>query len=316
MPRVRNQASAGSHRPPATAADILVTDAKAEAPAPGAAETDHASPMEQRWGGYPYPSEAILGPALNLIGRPRGPRMRCGWGCSAQLTGRNMRAHFTMARSGRRPPATWSDDEGGARKPTVAVHWGGECRAAGTRRPTEGEPDARALHNMPETAVFHHVDQRRRNSKARCGLPPGPRMRCGWGCGGWLTEHEMRAAFRRCPNRPAVSPQVNTGTLDAETESQARARQGGECWAVALWDPGQRRRRRFSPLSSSPRTRANCVPPKRGFDPNLQVARNPLGWLRQVQIYGSTSRRPNSRPSFNKQQARAPAGGFSAAHGK
>jgi hypothetical protein len=26
----------------------------------------------------------------------RAPRMRCGWGCGAQLTGRNMRAHFSI----------------------------------------------------------------------------------------------------------------------------------------------------------------------------------------------------------------------------
>jgi hypothetical protein len=25
-----------------------------------------------------------------------GPRMKCGWGCGAQLTGRNMGAHFTI----------------------------------------------------------------------------------------------------------------------------------------------------------------------------------------------------------------------------
>ena len=30
------------------------------------------------------------------------------------------------------------------------------------------------------------------------------RMLCGWGCGGWLTEHEMRAHFTKCPNRPAA----------------------------------------------------------------------------------------------------------------
>jgi hypothetical protein len=36
------------------------------------------------------------GPTFNLIGPPRGPRMRCGWGCGAKLTTRNMRAHFTI----------------------------------------------------------------------------------------------------------------------------------------------------------------------------------------------------------------------------
>jgi hypothetical protein len=35
-------------------------------------------------------------PTFNLIGRPREPRMKCGWGCGAQLTGRNMQAHFTI----------------------------------------------------------------------------------------------------------------------------------------------------------------------------------------------------------------------------
>jgi len=34
-------------------------------------------------------------------------------------------------------------------------------------------------------------------------------MLCGWGCGGWLTSHVMRAHFTRCPNRPAL-PQVNS----------------------------------------------------------------------------------------------------------
>jgi len=29
-------------------------------------------------------------------GRPPGPRMRCGWDCGAQLTGRQVRAHFTI----------------------------------------------------------------------------------------------------------------------------------------------------------------------------------------------------------------------------
>src|SRR5437879_2754985 len=32
---------------------------------------------------------------FNLIGRPRGPRMTCGWGCGAELTGSQMRSHFT-----------------------------------------------------------------------------------------------------------------------------------------------------------------------------------------------------------------------------
>ena len=33
-------------------------------------------------------------------------------------------------------------------------------------------------------------------------------MQCGWGCGGWLTEHEMRAHFTICPQRPATADGV------------------------------------------------------------------------------------------------------------
>ena len=35
-------------------------------------------------------------PTFNLIGCPRGPRVRCGWGCGAQLTASRMRLHFTV----------------------------------------------------------------------------------------------------------------------------------------------------------------------------------------------------------------------------
>ena len=34
-------------------------------------------------------------PTFNLIGRPRGPQMPCGWGCGAKLGEHQMRAHFT-----------------------------------------------------------------------------------------------------------------------------------------------------------------------------------------------------------------------------
>ena len=34
-------------------------------------------------------------PSFNLIGRPRGPRMPCGWKCGAAFTGHEMRAHFS-----------------------------------------------------------------------------------------------------------------------------------------------------------------------------------------------------------------------------
>jgi hypothetical protein len=124
-----------------------VTGAKAEAPAPGAGETDRASPMEQRWGGRPYPSEAILRPALNLIAHPRGPRMKCGWGRGEQLTGRNMRAHFTICPN--RPAASEHVDRR-ARSPKVklkvkrATYRGGDCCAAGAAAPGSQRAQMRA----------------------------------------------------------------------------------------------------------------------------------------------------------------------------
>jgi hypothetical protein len=36
------------------------------------------------------------GGAAPIITARRSPRMKCGWGCGEQLTGRNMRAHFTI----------------------------------------------------------------------------------------------------------------------------------------------------------------------------------------------------------------------------
>src|SRR5271163_1066742 len=52
-------------------------------------------------------------PTFNLIGRPRGPRMKCGWGCGAQLTGRDMRAHFTICP--KRPAVSEDGDRRGRR---------------------------------------------------------------------------------------------------------------------------------------------------------------------------------------------------------
>ena len=43
-------------------------------------------------------------PTFNLIGRPRGPRMKYGWGCGEQLTGRIMSARFTIC--AKRPAAS------------------------------------------------------------------------------------------------------------------------------------------------------------------------------------------------------------------
>ena len=35
-----------------------------------------------------------LDPTANLLGRPRGPRMPCGWNCGARLTAGELRKHF------------------------------------------------------------------------------------------------------------------------------------------------------------------------------------------------------------------------------
>ena len=47
-------------------------------------------------------------PTFNLIGRPRGPRMKFGWGCVAQLTCARCARTSQYARSGRRPPSMWT----------------------------------------------------------------------------------------------------------------------------------------------------------------------------------------------------------------
>jgi hypothetical protein len=44
----------------------------------------------------PEDLEKMLLVMFNLIGRPRGPRMLCGWRCGALLTEHEMRAHFTV----------------------------------------------------------------------------------------------------------------------------------------------------------------------------------------------------------------------------
>src|ERR1700684_1948723 len=57
-------------------------------------------------------------PTFNLIGRPRGPQMKCGWGCGAKLTGRNMRALHNMDEAAGSLRA-----RGPARKELVSQAW-------------------------------------------------------------------------------------------------------------------------------------------------------------------------------------------------
>jgi hypothetical protein len=84
------------------------------------------------------------------------------------------------------------------------------------------------------------------------GRPRGPRMKCGWGCGAKLTGRNMRAHFTICPKRSAAFHRrgPTRGKQSSPNGSASAVR-------VALQTPRQRRRRLFSPDSSSPRTRLN-----------------------------------------------------------
>jgi hypothetical protein len=91
-----------------------------------------------------------LDPIFNLIGHSRGPRMKCGWGCGEQLTGRNMRAHFTI--SAKRPAALYRPPEGGTASQACPPARAANALRLGLRCPTHGEPDADASHSMSEPA--------------------------------------------------------------------------------------------------------------------------------------------------------------------
>jgi hypothetical protein len=63
------------------------------------------------------------------------------------------------------------------------------------RRPGHGEPNARALHHMPEAAGgLRRRGPTRGTLKVKRGRPAGPRMKCGWGCGFWLTARATNVA--------------------------------------------------------------------------------------------------------------------------
>jgi hypothetical protein len=62
--------------------------------------------------------------------------MKCGWGCGAQLTGRNMRAHFTICLNRCQPLTTGMTREN--RMPSADTHRGAERCAAGLRAELAG----------------------------------------------------------------------------------------------------------------------------------------------------------------------------------
>ena len=111
-------------------------------------------------------------PTFNLMGRPRGPRMACGWGCGAELTGHKMRGHFTIC-----PKRLSIPDQVDQFSPLVPAGLGLTVRC-GPVAPRFG------------------------NAKIKRGRPAGPRMPCGWRCGAKLTASELRKHFTKCPKRP------------------------------------------------------------------------------------------------------------------
>jgi hypothetical protein len=126
-----------------------------------------------------------LDPTSNLVGRPRGPQMPCGWGCGAKLTEHQMRCHFTdcpnrpsMPRSGR---LTQPAD-------VETLH---SDRHSGGPRPKRGRSSP-----PPQKCTT--------NLRTAPGRPPGRRMACGWACGAQLTATQMRRHFNTCPRRPKV----------------------------------------------------------------------------------------------------------------
>ena len=132
-------------------------------------------------------------------GRSQGPRMKCGWGSGAQLTGRNIRAHFT--RCPNRPAAS----EHGATAAANAVRFGLRC-------PAHWVQYTRALLKSPKRpAASGDVDRRGRNQSRGAGAPRGPRMKCGWGCGAQFTGRNMRGHFTICAKRPTASEHVDRG---------------------------------------------------------------------------------------------------------
>jgi hypothetical protein len=57
-------------------------------------------------------------------GHPPGPRDEMRLGCYAQLTGRQMRAHFTICRTGRQPLTRWTGEGGTRGRPVFEAREG------------------------------------------------------------------------------------------------------------------------------------------------------------------------------------------------
>ena len=91
----------------------------------------------------------------------------------------------------------------------------------------------------------------------RNGRPRGPRMPCGWRCGGEFTEHEMRAHFTICPKRPAP-PEGGAPLVKVLKNSKAkRGRPPGlrmQCgWRCCAKLTASRMRKHFTACSNRPK---------------------------------------------------------------
>jgi hypothetical protein len=64
------------------------------------------------------------------------------------------------------------------------------------------------------------VHHRRGARKFKRGRPPGPRMKCGWGCGAALTELQMRA-LHHMPESGRRPPTTRTGERGTQTSGVA-----------------------------------------------------------------------------------------------
>jgi len=108
-----------------------------------------------------------------------------------------MRAHSTIGPT--LPAASDHMDAGEEPETQAPPPTGAVAVPLALRRPAQGEPDARALHHMPEAAGQPRTWTAEGGTR-KARTPPGPRMKCGWGCGAQLTI---------CAKRPAGSEDVD-----------------------------------------------------------------------------------------------------------
>jgi hypothetical protein len=90
---------------------------------------------------------------FNFIGLPQGSRMPCKWGCGAELTECQMRAHLTIRceAAGRLRP--WRPRREERESYWVDAHRAAQAMWLAPRSATHGEPDAQAFHQVIADAL-------------------------------------------------------------------------------------------------------------------------------------------------------------------